>query len=123
MLVNEAAFRENGGTYHLLEDLVYDSERFNATIVVPAGFISDLASVPDIIPPVLVNDSGKITYAAIVHDFLYATEGAANVKLTKAQADRIFLDIMLERGMKKWRAYIAYLGVRLNLYRAYLWDK
>ena len=122
MILNEAAFREKNGLYHLLEALHYSSERYGAVITVPSGFISDLASVPDIIPPFLVNDSGKITYAAIVHDYLYATKGG-KLDFTKGESDLMFRDIMIERGMPRWRAYLAWLGVTLNVKALWEWDK
>ena len=74
-------------------------------ILIPAGFVSDGASVPRflwaIIPPY-----GRYTKAAIVHDFLYKTG-----LFTKAQADWIFLDMMDHCGVPTWKRNVMYAGV------------
>ena len=74
-------------------------------ILIPAGFVSDGASVPRflwaIIPPY-----GRYTKAAIVHDFLYKTG-----LFTKAQADWIFLDMMDHCKVLVWKRNVMYAGV------------
>ncbi|EAO9544549.1 DUF1353 domain-containing protein [Salmonella enterica subsp. houtenae] len=75
-------------------------------ISVPAGFITDLASVPRIfwtpLPP-----GGKYAKAAIIHDYLYD-----NALRTKKEADLIFLDEMTVLGVPKWKRIVMYLAVR-----------
>lgn len=113
-LRNEAKFHEHDGKYILDDELLYFSNRFNKVIIVPAGSApSDLASVPSIFRA-LVKTSGRITYASIVHDWLYKTRGAEDY-VTRKQADQIFLDIMEERGLPLIRRRMAYRGVRMNI--------
>jgi hypothetical protein len=76
-------------------------------IRVPAGFVTDLASVPrvlwSILPP-----HGRYAKAAIVHDYLYAQAIG-----TKAEADSIFNEAMAVLGVPKWRRRAMYAAVRL----------
>ncbi len=74
---------------------------------VPAGFQTDLASIPrgfrSIIPQV-----GKHLQPAIAHDFCY--EG--NTALSKADADLLFLEGMKSTGVWWLRRKLMYLAVR-----------
>ncbi len=76
-------------------------------ITVPAGTITDLASVPRVLwaifPP-----HGRYAKAAIVHDYLY--EQAIG---SKAFADRVFLEAMEILQVPKWRRVLMYWAVRL----------
>ncbi|HAP0136057.1 TPA: DUF1353 domain-containing protein [Escherichia coli] len=76
-------------------------------IEVPAGYVTDLASVPRILW-VVFPPHGRYAKAAIVHDWLYD-----NALRTKAEADRIFLDAMTVLGVPCWRRRLMYLAVRL----------
>ena len=73
----------------------------------PAGFITDLASVPralwSVFPP-----HGKYAKAAILHDYMYA-----NGYKDKKTADRIFLEAMEVLGVPKWRRKTMYWAVRM----------
>lgn len=76
-------------------------------IRVPAGYVTDLASVPRILwsvfPP-----HGRYAKAAIIHDWLYD-----NALRTKREADRIFLDAMTVLNVPVWRRRVMYTAVRL----------
>ncbi|EEC0864570.1 DUF1353 domain-containing protein [Salmonella enterica subsp. enterica] len=85
----------------------YLSEDNSDVISVPAGFVTDLASVPRIFWALLPPD-GKYAKAAIIHDYLYD-----NALRTKKEADRIFLDGMTVLGVPKWKRTIMYWAVRL----------
>ncbi|EBB6196917.1 DUF1353 domain-containing protein [Salmonella enterica subsp. enterica serovar Muenchen] len=90
---------------------VYESFEFylsddSDVIEVPAGFVTDLASVPRIFWTLLPPD-GKYAKAAIIHDYLYD-----NALRTKKEADRIFLDGMEVLGVPKWKRTIMYWAVR-----------
>lgn len=97
-------------------------------ITVPAGFVTDFASIPrglwNIFPPL-----GPWSRAAIIHDFLYATkgtgrwapEGQAPTRWISApwdykrdQADGIFREAMgvLEPPVPGWRRTLMYQAVR-----------
>ncbi len=85
----------------------YLSDDESDVIEVPAGFITDLATVPRIFWMLLPPD-GKYAKAAIIHDYLYD-----NALRTKREADRIFLDGMTVLGVPKWKRTIMYYAVRL----------
>ncbi len=74
---------------------------------VPAGFITDLASVPRIFR-VLLPPDGRYAKAAIIHDYLYD-----NALRTKKEADRVFLEGMKVLGVPKWKRLVMYCAVRL----------
>lgn len=75
-------------------------------IEVPAGYVTDFASVPRalwaVFPP-----HGPWAKAAIVHDYLY--DYAIG---TRARADLIFLEAMQVLGVPRWRRYLMYWAVR-----------
>ena len=102
---------ERGNVYTLLEDLHWGN------ITVPAGFESDGASVPRffwraVFPP---GDSQALR-AAIIHDWIYREqpEGA-----TRVDADKLFYTILVADGVPKYRALLAYWGVRLFGWRSW----
>ncbi|ENM4473285.1 DUF1353 domain-containing protein [Salmonella enterica] len=76
-------------------------------IEVPAGFVTDLASVPRIFWTLLPPD-GKYAKAAMIHDYMYD-----NALRTKKEADLIFLDGMTVLDVPKWKRTIMYWAVRL----------
>ncbi|EEH9150712.1 DUF1353 domain-containing protein, partial [Salmonella enterica subsp. enterica serovar Kentucky] len=84
----------------------YLSSDNSDAIEVPAGFVTDLASVPRIFWTLLPPD-GKYAKAAIIHDYMYD-----NALRTKKEADRIFLDGMIVLGVPKWKRMIMYWAVR-----------
>lgn len=91
------------------EDYTEEEKRHRSfeKIVVPAGYITDLATIPrplwSIFPP-----HDVYAKAAILHDFLYD-----NAIGSKAEADLVFHEAMLVLGIPKWKAFIFYWGVRL----------
>lgn len=80
-------------------------------IEVPAGFITDLTSIPRIFRS-LLPVVGRQTAPAIVHDFLYATQPCS-----RALADAWFYGAMLSEGVFWPRAFVFYIGVRLGAWR------
>ncbi|EIJ6515016.1 DUF1353 domain-containing protein [Salmonella enterica] len=85
----------------------YLSDDNSDVISVPAGFVTDLATVPRVFWSVMPPD-GKYAKAAIIHDYLYD-----NALRTKKEADLIFLDGMTVLGVPKWKRTIMYWAVRL----------
>ncbi|MBW3617746.1 MAG: DUF1353 domain-containing protein [Proteobacteria bacterium] len=93
----------------LLQTFSYDvgTEGSGDTIVVPAGFETDFASIPRplwIIEPPL-GDAGK---AAVLHDYLYETG-----ERDRASADRIFLEAMAVLEVPWWKRSLMFRAVRL----------
>ena len=78
-------------------------------IVVPKGFKTDYASVPRVFRNI-INSYGKHGRAAVIHDWLYSKECPIN--LTREEADKIFLEIMEEWQVAKWKRILMYKLVR-----------
>ena len=83
------------------------------SILVPEGFITDLASTPRIIwsfiPPF-----GPWSEAAVVHDRLYLIGDC-----TRLEADQILRDIMRQHGVSRYVRSIIYSGVRVGGWRTW----
>ena len=84
-------------------------------VLVPAGFVTDFASVPRffwrLIPP-----TGKYTRAAVVHDFLYRTKGLC----TRSQADAVLFEAMkFPCHVGFFTRWTMWLAVRLGGHRCY----
>lgn len=91
--------------WKLEERLVYRSRYWPELIIVPAGFITDLASIPRIFRA-LIPQNGKHRLAAIVHDYLVRLDD-----FDRRLADRIFLEAMEHLGVKRWRRYSMFWAV------------
>ena len=76
--------------------------------IVPRGFISDGASVPRLLWPILRPD-GLIRAAALVHDYMYKRHDI----YFKRDADDTFLKYMELAGVKKYKRVLAYWAVRV----------
>ena len=77
-------------------------------IYVPAGFITDFASVPRL--PLTFMLFGNIGHrGAVVHDYLYSTG-----EVSRAEADAIFKALLRAEGVGAFRAGAMYLGVRIG---------
>lgn len=106
-------FDERGETWQLARE--YRITSLGYLIRVPAGYISDGASVPRALwwyaPPV-----GLYSAAAIVHDWLYANKGVrpmlAPPVLSRATCDAIFRDLMVRGGVRTRKAKMMWLAVR-----------
>lgn len=94
--------------FELKAPLVFDSVVAHGLITVPAGFVTDFASIPvllwRILPPV-----GAYDRAAVVHDYLYFLGG-----MPRAQADRVLREAMLACGVDRATVDEIYDGVRLG---------
>jgi len=82
---------------------------------IPAGFDTDLASIPRFLLSTTGGKVGKHLIAAIVHDYLYRT-GFASREL----ADEIFLAAMKNLGVSWLRRNVFYRAVRLGGKSSYM---
>ena len=106
-LAVEVPLHDNGKR-KLIEPLIHE------LVIVPRGFETDYASIPRAFWIVLA-PTGKHTYAAVVHDYLYAS----GLK-TKDEADKIFYDIMLaDLDVDKWQAWTMNQAVKYFGYKAW----
>lgn len=101
----------------LLSPFQVYSQSLDAIITVPAGFEFDGESIPDflhgIVPPF-----GQSKRGACVHDYLYRFAGYHNllgdiVGVTRAEADKVYLELVKAKGLPSWRANIRWTVLRL----------
>lgn len=74
-------------------------------VVVPAGFVTDLASIPAIFFS-LFRPDGAYAHAAVIHDFLYWQQTT-----TREVADEIFRVAMHDLGVSPIERYLLFRGV------------
>ncbi|NMF98373.1 DUF1353 domain-containing protein [Aromatoleum toluolicum] len=92
----------------ILETPVWYRTASGADLVVPSGFVTDLASIPRLLHAVMpVNGAHRA--AAILHDWLYETQ-----QFTRAQSDCLFLAAMADSGVGLAQRYAMYAGVRVG---------
>ena len=86
-------------------------------IEIPAGYPTDLASVPRV-PGIYWRFGGKAVLPAIVHDWLYEHGEPA---LSRKAADLVFLEVMADEGDPPWATTrrIMYRAVRIGGARAW----
>lgn len=92
--------------WRLFADFAYESEVLQRVIVVPAGFVTDFASVPRV-PLAYWLVGGTANKAACLHDFLYRSCFS-----TRRDADVLFREAMAVSGIARWRAESMYGAVR-----------
>lgn len=94
------------GQWVLLRDLIWhsDSERY----VVPAGFETDLASVPRLLRW-LLDVNGSSRRPAVLHDYLYRMQ-----PISRAQADAIFRRALEAEGTILPGRWLYWSGVRVG---------
>lgn len=109
-----------GEAYHwiLADRMTYGSKLLGEIVEVPEGFATDLASIPRAFR-FLISVNGNHRPAAIVHDYLYSKKGALTiknklVKVTRKQADQIFLEAMKELGVNFITRRVMYSAVRMG---------
>ncbi|GLC25055.1 DUF1353 domain-containing protein [Roseisolibacter agri] len=116
-VAGEATLRE------LLADYDCYDRRRGVRIVVPAGFRLDGPSVPRLAAPLVTREDLKDA-APTVHDWFYARGGEIDEEIagghvlqhsySRAEADLLFLVLLLLDDVVPWRAWISYVAVRLR---------
>lgn len=101
------------GTWKLLTPLVYHSD-MAGSVIVPAGFVTDFASVPRL-PVAYLLTANRGHEAAVLHDWAYSTHW-----ITRSQADALFAEALAVGGEPAWRRGLMWAGVRLGGWWA--WD-
>jgi hypothetical protein len=107
---------EDGIRQQLQESLAYTTRDGLWTIVVPALFATDYASIPQLLQNILPA-RGRGNRANILHDYLYQRaprDPRTGDQVTQAAADAIKLEgdqVLGERWSRRWAMY---LGLRLG---------
>lgn len=96
------------GKFILLSSLVYQSDLIKQTIVVPAGFRTDLASIPRL-PIIYWLMGATSSEASIVHDYLYTSH-----TVNRAMADAVFREASAVIKVPAWRRWAIWAGVRIG---------
>ena len=93
----------------LIEDMVYVIGSTNERIVVPKGFVTDFASIPQALWTLGLSPHGQYSRAAVVHDYLYWSQGCS-----RAQADRLLVIAMKESSVSRFDEFLVYRGVDIG---------
>ncbi len=105
--LSDLVVKANGapGRWVLDEPLIWELDN-TSILEVPAGFKTDLASIP---PPFrnILNVNGRSRRAAVLHDYLYKTK-----EKPRAKCDLLFRQGLIAEGMSRLGAYTYWLGVR-----------
>lgn len=99
---------EQANLWQLAAPLVYASDLLGRTITVPAGMVTDFASVPRVLG-LYDLEGGRCNKAAVIHDRLYATQ-----EVDRATADAVLREAIRASGYGAVTAAIFYAAVRLG---------
>lgn len=100
--------------WEVLQSFTYEVGHLGSgeSIEVPAGFVSDLASVPRIFWPFLPPD-GDYSQAAVLHDWLCIRKGNVERKYNYIEVSKIFLESMAVLNVNFFIRQTMYYGVLL----------
>lgn len=100
--------RDGRGTWRLIDPLAYDSDVAETIFIVPADFVTDLASVPRL-PFAYLLTGGIGHAAAVVHDMLYTTQ-----EVPRSLADAVFKEALAVLGVPGYQSWLMWAGVRVG---------
>lgn len=91
----------------LVEPVRFKLRRQGHVITIPAGFVTDFASIPPFLRPLFTHDDIH-DIPALLHDYLYWTHSCS-----QEQADLLFRSALREMGVSRWESRAIYAGVRM----------
>jgi hypothetical protein len=100
--------REGKQLYMVLQTFIYASD-IAGVIAVPAGFVTDLGSVPRL-PIIYLLFGDAFPWAAVVHDFLYSAKSGPTV--SRKMADDVLREACEVIGEPAWRRNAVWAAVR-----------
>jgi hypothetical protein len=123
LVVRDVAEGRETTRLRLLEPFWVWSDVLNDQLVIPAGFECDGESIPRALHG-LVPPFGMSKRAAVVHDYLYRNHGylshAGPFKpVTRQQADAVYQELCLAKGLPRWRATVRWATLRLVGWKAW----
>jgi len=100
--------------WEVMESFSYDVGKLGSgeTITVPAGFVSDLVSIPRILWTIFPPD-GSYSQAAVLHDWLCKKKGKVERDYNYKQVSKIFLESLTVLEVSLLTRQAMYLGVLL----------
>ncbi|WP_088240944.1 DUF1353 domain-containing protein [Calothrix rhizosoleniae] len=124
----KVSYHPKKNRWFLREKYCYQDKNKKSEITLYEGFDFDLATIPRPFWKIIAIHELSIE-ATSIHDFMYYTQGgqkthAGNQKIlgsiepkeviySRKDADYLFLKMMEEAGISKWRRFLAYIGVRI----------
>jgi hypothetical protein len=96
----------DGRTWIVKEPLIYRVGISKDSVVVPVGFVTDLASIPPALQSI-IQQNGRYLLPAVVHDYLYWQQTC-----TRAQSDQILRLAMIEHKVGTLHRVAIYDAVR-----------
>lgn len=123
LVVRDVAEGRETTRLRLLEPFWVWSDVLNDQLVIPAGFECDGESIPRVLHG-LVPPFGMSKRAAVVHDYLYRNHGYVSnagpfKPVTREQADAVYQELCLAKGLPRWRAAIRWATLRLVGWKAW----
>lgn len=106
LVFKDAGMVNGSRVFELLQEFRYFSSK--GIITVPVGFKTDGASIPKVFWS-LMDPFGEYFNAAVIHDFLYSTQGKFD---DRAEVDAIFKEAMFNIGVPWPTREIIYRAVR-----------
>jgi hypothetical protein len=98
--------KDEPATWRLTQPLIYDSDVAGRVIVVPVGFVTDLASTPRL-PFVYEFAGGVANMASVVHDYAYTTH-----IVDRSTADAILREASAVTGVSWLKRQAMWAAVR-----------
>jgi hypothetical protein len=89
------------------EEMDYTIGSTDDMIAVPAGFVTDFASIPQPLWSLGLSPQGRYSRAAVIHDYLYWSQAC-----TREQSDRLMVIAMKESDVGRFDEAIVYQGVK-----------
>jgi len=96
----------DGRTWIVKQPMVYRIGVSKDSVVIPQGFVTDMASIPPVLQSI-IQQNGPYQLPAIVHDYLYWRQ-----ECTREQSDRILLLGMTEHEVSRAHRTAIYDAVR-----------
>ena len=109
--------------YELEEDFRVYSSVLDAIVNVPKGFKFDGESIPAWLAW-LVKPMGESRRGACVHDYLYSNRGyytayGTFIPVDRKTADAVYRELVIAKGLPKWRAAVRWGVLRLVGWKAW----
>lgn len=105
--IKDAGILRGSRRFKLIAPFAYMSSC--GIITVPAGFVTDGASIPRVFWSIL-DPFGSYFKAAVIHDFLYSPW---NIRFDRAESDQLFKEAMYNSGLDWPTREAIYRAVRL----------
>ena len=113
---------DDGRHYRLLAEFDFASEALERIVRVPAGFVTDFASIPRVLWAILP-PTGRWSKASVLHDDAYQHPEMITPPITRLQADRLLLEGMEALSVPAIARWCIFAGIRIggrvawNIYR------